>query len=71
MARFELKVGLKFKPTETTTSGDVTVGKVYEIAGTDDLGWLYFIDDAGDRNFAMMHGGQLYPYNSAALFVVV
>lgn len=30
---------------------DVTVGKIYTVAGKDEEG-LYFIDDAGDKNYS-------------------
>lgn len=42
---------------------DVTVGKVYAIEGNDDeedeLAGLFFIDDAGEENWAASKGGDL------------
>lgn len=61
----QLQIGDKFVAAHATTSGDVTVGKEYTIAGEDQDGDVYFIDDAGEQNFAMCQGlsdapGQLY-----------
>lgn len=36
---------------------DVTVGKVYSVAGIDEDGEAYFYDDVGDRNWALGSGG--------------
>lgn len=35
---------------------DVTAGKEYTIVGYDDIGDEYFIDDAGDKDFAAASG---------------
>lgn len=52
-------IGTRFTPTLTTRSKDVTVGKEYAIVGRDRDGDLYFIDDVGERNFAMCDDGNL------------
>lgn len=31
---------------------DITIGKLYQTVGEDATGDLYFIDDAGDKNFS-------------------
>jgi hypothetical protein len=36
---------------------DVTIGKIYQIIGSDDLGDDYFIDDIGDRNYCACSDG--------------
>lgn len=36
---------------------DITYYKVYEIAGIDEDGDMYVIDDVGDRNFACSGNG--------------
>ena len=53
-----IKVGTRFIATGTTGSGDVTPGQEYVIAGWADEG-PYFIDDAGEENWAMEEGGWL------------
>lgn len=65
MSNKELTVGVKFRALRGTPSGDVTEGKQYEVAGIDEDGLPYFIDDAGDINHAIAcdeYGdGCLYP----------
>lgn len=62
MSRRQLRVGEKFVALRSTSSGDVTVDKEYTIAGRDQGGYAYFIDDVGDRNYAVeAPAGQLYP----------
>lgn len=39
---------------ENETLYDVTIGKVYSLAGADKDGDLYFIDDKGEKNYAGM-----------------
>jgi hypothetical protein len=56
-----MEIGNKFEALECTDSGDVTIGNTYEIVGRDGGGFIYFIDDAGDENFACHPGGLLYP----------
>lgn len=64
----EFEVGQKVRATELAPWGsqDITVGKVYTIAGRDEDDEVYFIDDAGDRNFAAEYGS-----GSAANFELV
>lgn len=59
MSRRLLNVGEQFEALRTAACGDVTVGKIYTIAGKDLDGDIYFIDDAGDKNFACASGGNL------------
>lgn len=47
---------------EDSPSGDVTAGVPYEIEGIDTDGYLFFTDDAGERNF--------YASNPAATFTI-
>lgn len=66
MSNKELTVGVKFRALRGTPSGDVTVGKEYEVAGLCEDGLPYFIDDAGDINHSIAKGnafgdGCLYP----------
>lgn len=55
----DIYVGLRFIAEAGTPSGHVTVGKEYEIAGLDEEGWPYFIDDAEQQNFALSEDGVL------------
>ena len=53
------EVGTKFvfKETQPTfyiqSRGDIIIGKIYEIAGIDEDGDEYFIDEAGDKDYAV------------------
>lgn len=50
-------MSLKFKALKADR--DITAGRVYEIVGLDHEGDPYFLDDAGDPNFAMGPHGEL------------
>jgi hypothetical protein len=54
-----MKVGTRFIALRSTHSGDVTEGKTYEVVGIDSDGDEFFIDDAGDENFAVSRHGVL------------
>ena len=56
-----MKIGTKFEALRGTNSGDVTVGQTYEIVGFNHDGDEYFIDDVGDKNYAVAFNGNLYP----------
>jgi len=53
------EVGTKFVFKETQLTlymqrrGDLIIGKIYEIAGIDEDGDEYFIDEAGDKDYAV------------------
>jgi len=53
----EFRIGDKIVFEEQDSSEtewiDITIGKTYVIAGTDEGGDLYFIDDAGEENFSI------------------
>lgn len=59
----KLVIGTKFEALASTSSGDVTPGKVYTVGryyeGEEDQ--PDFRDDAGEWNAAVSPGGDLYP----------
>jgi hypothetical protein len=49
---------------------DITTGRIYTIEGVDELGDEYFIDDAGERDFAAATGNGT-PGEGDGVYVVI
>lgn len=67
----ELKVGTVVVFSNADELEDVTNGKEYVIAGIDGEGDEYFIDDAGDRDYAAASGNGFWGLAGNGIFTIV